>query len=825
MDELIQISRRPPELKSQDYAFLREGALDVIRSLSAETWTDHNLHDPGITLLEAFCYALTEAGLRVGMDVVDLIATSRARRDPEYFTAAQVLPSSPSLPTTSGSCSSITGRRQCVDIRRETPPFGQMSILLEFEEENLNSNTFAIQVEPPALAPSIYEVDLAFPHWDDEDVVPLREDVVLQAVVFDGATGSEWNPIEGGQSYFSRITLTYQPPGGGPSSDIQIWIVAQITTELENSTLESPLILAEVTAAIGTLVPANLSVLRQLNQRVTAAHEAMRTIRRFVHTHRNLCEEIVELNAVREQEIALSGIIEVGDSVNIENLLAAIFLRLDQMISPEITPRTLQRQLDDLESAEAVFDGPLLHHGFLSDDDLDAATSTHTLFVSDILRVIYQSRSVDEMDVLRREDIGSRTIVAVRNLSLSNYLDNRLITTTARDCLQLVKSRRHVSRLSVTKSRIVIYRNGIEVDYDKGRVLELFQQGKVESRALDEMGDNNLGLPPGQPFPFADYYPIQNDLPRIYGVGESGLPEHATVQRQAQAMQLKGFLLLFEQMIAGYHSQLEHFNAFFSADSAIDRTLFQQNLYHIPGIRSIIKAFDPQTTTWDQFQDDKSNAYAAVLRHGVESREQFLIRRNAVLDHLLAALGESMKDRTALLLRLATEVQNGSSLSLPDLLEAQSRQRLEALDDLIRDKAQYYFDLPELNKNKAQAFGNPLWRAAHLVRISAATAGYQWEIVDENEIPVLKHFEPPSPATVTLAASLLEARCDAEEAIRLATNVDVIPSALRVEGSGVSRSAHRHPPSRSPNPWPCSTRTRWRWPPSKMLQRTYLIFG
>ena len=35
----------------EDYTFLRNEGLKKIRLLSSKLWTDHNIHDPGITIL------------------------------------------------------------------------------------------------------------------------------------------------------------------------------------------------------------------------------------------------------------------------------------------------------------------------------------------------------------------------------------------------------------------------------------------------------------------------------------------------------------------------------------------------------------------------------------------------------------------------------------------------------------------------------------------------------------------------------------------------------------------------------------------------------
>ncbi len=56
---------------SLDYAKLVEIGLEHISTFSAETWTDHNSHDPGITLLEHLCFALTDLAFRTGHPIED----------------------------------------------------------------------------------------------------------------------------------------------------------------------------------------------------------------------------------------------------------------------------------------------------------------------------------------------------------------------------------------------------------------------------------------------------------------------------------------------------------------------------------------------------------------------------------------------------------------------------------------------------------------------------------------------------------------------------------------------------------------------------------
>jgi hypothetical protein len=66
----------PPGQILLDFAALRAAALDDLERLAGSEWTDFNSHDPGITMLEALCYALTDLGYRLYHPMPDLLATA-----------------------------------------------------------------------------------------------------------------------------------------------------------------------------------------------------------------------------------------------------------------------------------------------------------------------------------------------------------------------------------------------------------------------------------------------------------------------------------------------------------------------------------------------------------------------------------------------------------------------------------------------------------------------------------------------------------------------------------------------------------------------------
>ncbi len=82
----------------RDYAFLRSEGLKYIEELAHQLWTDYNVHDPGITILETLCYAITDLGYRTSWPMEDLLAEpddNMANMHRQFVTAIRALPSGP----------------------------------------------------------------------------------------------------------------------------------------------------------------------------------------------------------------------------------------------------------------------------------------------------------------------------------------------------------------------------------------------------------------------------------------------------------------------------------------------------------------------------------------------------------------------------------------------------------------------------------------------------------------------------------------------------------------------------------------------------------
>lgn len=182
-----------------------------------------------------------------------------------------------------------------------------------------------------------------------------------------------------------------------------------------------------------------------------------------------------------------------------------------------------------------------------------------------------------------------------------------------------------------------------------------------------------------------NYYSIQNTFPDIYRVGANAPGEEATPLQTARSRQLKGYLTLFDQLLANQFAQLANVGSLLSFSNATsaspaDRqqfyalqdsyqkanplypvpyrsfspTYFCQSLYQVPHIKPLLKdnnsfAFSSTLVTgkqleqksWDDYRQDPYNAYMQGLMDILEDDNTAAHRRNNILDHLLARHGES----------------------------------------------------------------------------------------------------------------------------------------------------------------------------------------
>lgn len=96
MDRHITLPRKDPSCDL--YEQLQDKALKDVQRLAGEVWTDYNLHDPGVTLLDALNYVLLETDYRLQFPLQDYLTPPGKPFSPSLhglFTPSQVFPVNP----------------------------------------------------------------------------------------------------------------------------------------------------------------------------------------------------------------------------------------------------------------------------------------------------------------------------------------------------------------------------------------------------------------------------------------------------------------------------------------------------------------------------------------------------------------------------------------------------------------------------------------------------------------------------------------------------------------------------------------------------------
>src|SRR5262245_9347573 len=98
----VAIPKQPAMKPAEDYYFLRRAGIGFIEQMGSRLWTDYNAHDPGVTILEALCYVITDLAYRTGWKIQDLLTPPTPSKDParpfpnqSFFTAREILTVNP----------------------------------------------------------------------------------------------------------------------------------------------------------------------------------------------------------------------------------------------------------------------------------------------------------------------------------------------------------------------------------------------------------------------------------------------------------------------------------------------------------------------------------------------------------------------------------------------------------------------------------------------------------------------------------------------------------------------------------------------------------
>ncbi|NEQ60586.1 MAG: hypothetical protein F6K53_25495 [Moorea sp. SIO4A1] len=383
-------------------------------------------------------------------------------------------------------------------------------------------------------------------------------------------------------------------------------------------------------------------VLIEKEKNVSDEASLIEKVKSKLNQHRNLCEDFASVEILPIEEITINKAeIEIEEGFDVNELMAQIYLDLDNFISPHLQFFTLKELLEQGKTPEAIFDGVPLEHGFIDDEKLDSFIKKNQLHTSDIIRIILDIPGIKTVRIIT---ISSDKSSESEEWALA--LDPNL-TPQLKDIDGLT-------------SNITFYKGQIPCNPNLAKAktnLESLQQKNTQTPSTTQRKD--IPIPVGQYRELSDYESIQNDFPATYGIGEIGLPASASPKRKAQAKQLQAYLMFFDQLLANYFAQLDHAKDLFSFQTKNKKTYFYQELYPIPGAPEILNL--EQNLPEDKNDIDK-------------------IRINRFLDHLMAQFCEKFTDYSLLLYE-----------SILD-------------EKLIDDKISFLQNYPQISAGRGKAF-------------------------------------------------------------------------------------------------------------------------
>ena len=473
-----------------DFDTLRSSAIAYLGNLTGKIWTDYNVHDPGITMLEVLIYALLDLGYRTNLPVNDLFTRDPADTslDNNFFPASRILGNNPLTIT--------DYRKLLVDI----------------------SGVKNAWLEP-----------------DDKTVVDF--------------CGGKQNPPPGGVI----LEAVYNPPAD-PCACSFLNGLYHAYIQLEDN-------------------------INQANKHQVG--RITRAVRDALMAHRNLCEDFIDIQILCKLELGICAEIDLVTGADAEAVYISIVEALQEYFSPAPKFYSLQQLLDRGKPIDEIFAGRPYNvtqsHGFVDTDEFEKMTLRKELHLSDVYHLLFAIPGINR----------------IRNLGWIKCCKEKQNIPD----WKLVLPENYIPSFSTACSGFVFTRNGLPEKLDTKKFDAYFEikfSGVKKAVYTEPSTFLDPVLPQGvYRNDLADYYSIQNEFPRVYGISEGGLTSDEPDKRKAQALQLQGFLLFFDQLLANYLTQLKNIRSLFSLTSsatpADNHTYFINQLTSAPQLQQLLR--------------------------------------------------------------------------------------------------------------------------------------------------------------------------------------------------------------------------------------------
>ena len=598
----------------------------MIRALSGKVWTDHNLHDPGITTLEALCYALTDLGYRT--ELVKEVFVSGNVISPEFtdrsfFNKTELFPGAPltaedferkveeyhEVLLSWFTKSAIIHNGQAVNGAFE------IVVMLRPDSELGELNTDGIQI---FLDSSHTGMDIVFFTEDNHRMEWSRIDKILDCKLDRSKEDNLFVYEKYNFQILMVLEVVFKNQKDGETSKVNVKARGSIYSGQSFGTLNY---FGDYQENIITKLesPEFVRELDNLLLRERNKQKMLLDIHRYILPFRNLCEDFISLRIVNMQEIKIDlEVILKTSAADPDAVINDIFYQLDFF---------LFRIVRESKGDESV-------------------SKKNILYASNLIEEIITK--VKEVEAAK-----------IKNMNL--YIDGVPTIPLGEEAvfenLELHSFTNFAPRFSKQKSSVRIIHFGEKaVEWNPGGIQSLFTPfaesihpdiQENEGNADPFAGNETLLLDE-----IAEYISIQKDFPENYKLGEGRSTGQIPNPQQAKIRQFKAYLFFFERLLTGYLGQLSDLPALFNVRDQ-NNTLENE-------IEKARKAI-PELDELDLLDSDRLNGLQANFGNSTGRQVQ-------VVNHLLA--------------RFATK---GSFVRLSGPEAYNETERLEKLRMLLHD--------------------------------------------------------------------------------------------------------------------------------------------
>lgn len=392
-----------------------------------------------------------------------------------------------------------------------------------------------------------------------------------------------------------------------------------------------------------------------------------------LNSQRNLGELFARPTVLTDRLVQVTGSVELTETAQSDVVYSAITQALAQYAAPLPQRAGYQECIEQGLTADDIFNGPRLQNGWIpSEQALGKKCEAVNLF--DLNRLLANIPGVAQVQAL--SFVGETTTAA--QATSTSTTGSVSPSSPPTPTISIPIAANQVAHIVLAAS-FTMTRNRQSVDSARQQSAEFDLAGmRAAHRAATPAAqiDQYPELPTGVYRDIESYYSIQNTFPDVYCLGANSLQSDTPSYRVASSRQLKGYLMVYDQMLANQFSQLAHLGDLFSFFPVVTKThhdnlpeehsdanpthrtftttYFSQPLYDVPQVKPLLRgndtfhySFDPsmppqkiELEAWRKFKKYPFNLYAMGLRDIAESDGESCARRDAMLSHLMARHGE-----------------------------------------------------------------------------------------------------------------------------------------------------------------------------------------